>query len=214
MAALDYEVLHENVYYFPGAIPEIVELMAALEELNSVAVTPWETWYADNTLEGYPYGEVKTLNLQLLDQEFNPEVRAKASYVINTLLDRMHDTCEVFMRAHGATDFEVSLIRKTMFEDNNFYGIRRYNENEDMGPHSDRVVDGRDTYTISVYLDDSYEGGELGISQEGVAVIIKPKAGGIVVFPSGYLHESKMTANGRKTIITHVHTTSTPIIKF
>lgn len=213
MAELEYEVLHKNVYYFTNPFPDINKLMDTVEQVNSKAVRPWETWYADNTETGYPYGEVKTLNFRLLDEE-DEETKEKASYVIQTLIETMHKCCHEFMVQHGADEEELEHLRADMFEGNNYYGIRRYNENEDMGPHQDRVVEGLDTYTISVYLDDDYDGGELGIPQEGVNALIKPKAGSIVVFPSGYYHESKLTTRGRKTIITHVHTTLKPIIDF
>ena len=213
MAKLEYEILHKNVYHFTQPFPDIAKLMSLVEEVNSRAVTPWTTWYADNTEQGYPYGEVKTLNFNMLDGE-DPETKDKASYVLNTLVETMHACCHEFMVKHGATEEELEHLKKDMFEGNNYYGIRRYNENEDMGPHQDRVVEGKDTYTISVYLDDDYDGGELGIPQEGVDAFIKAKAGSIVVFPSGYLHESKLTTRGRKTIITHVHTTLNPMINF
>jgi len=214
MAELEYEVLHENVYYFPNAFPQIKELMQAVEEVNSKAVTPWETWYANNTDEGYPYGEVKTLNFFNLSQETDPDTKEKAEYVLNTIIGTMEACCREFMVQHGADQEELENLKSDMFEGMNYYGIRRYNENESMGPHPDRVEEDKDTYTISVYLDDDYEGGELGVVQPGVDALIKPNAGSIVVFPSGYLHESKLLTSGRKTIITHVHTTLKPIINF
>lgn len=213
MAKLEYEVLHKNVYYFSDPFPDIDKLMDAVENVNSEAVSPWNTWYANNTEDGYPYGEVKTLNFSMLPNE-SPEVREKASYALDSLIGTMYECCREFMEQHGADEEELEHLKKDMFEGMNYYGIRRYNENEDMGPHQDRVVEGKDTYTISVYLDDDYDGGELGIPQEGVDALIKAKAGSIVVFPSGYLHESKLTTRGRKTIITHVHTTLKPIIDF
>tara|TARA_B110000503_G_scaffold131362_2_gene205855 strand:+ start:6632 stop:7273 length:642 start_codon:yes stop_codon:yes gene_type:complete len=213
MATLEYEVLHKNVYHFTSPFPDISKLMGLVETVNSQAVTPWNTWYADNTEQGYPYGEVKTLNFHKLVEE-DSETKEKASYVLNTLIETMYACCHEFMVQHGADEGELAHLKTDMFEGNNYYGIRRYNKNEDMGPHQDRVVDGLDTYTISVYLDDDYDGGELGIPQPGVDALIKPRAGSIVVFPSGYLHESKLTTRGRKTIITHVHTTLKPIIDF
>ena len=59
---LGCEILHENVYYFPGAIKDIDKVMQTLDEVNSVSVTPWEIWYANNDSKENPYGDLKTLN--------------------------------------------------------------------------------------------------------------------------------------------------------
>lgn len=213
-APLKYEILHRNVYYFPGVFSDIKKLMSTLESLNGKAVTPWTTWYANASQDGYPYGDLKTLNIHELASETDPETRANSEYVIYELLNTMEACCIEFMVQHGASDEELAELHDGMFNRGAYYGIRRYNESEGMGPHPDRVEDGKDTYTISVYLDDDYEGGELAVVQDGVDATIKAKAGSIVVFPSGYLHESKVLTRGRKTIITHVHSTLKPIINF
>lgn len=214
MAEIEYEVLHKNVYYFPGIIQDIEHLMKTLDEVNSLSVTPWETWYANNSSEGYPYGDLKVLSYAKLDQETDPDVKEKSSYILNSILGSMETAAAIFMKAHGASQEELDHLHGDIFGSTNVYGIRKYNENEDMGPHPDRVEEHTDTYTIAVYLDDAYDGGELGIVQPGIDILIKNKAGSIVVFPSGYLHESKKLTNGRKTIITHVHTTLKPMIEF
>jgi predicted 2-oxoglutarate/Fe(II)-dependent dioxygenase YbiX len=63
----------------------------------------------------------------------------------------------------------------------------------------------RDTITISVYLNDDYEGGEIAVVEDGLDISIKTKAGSIVIFPSSYHHASKFSPSGQKMIITHVH---------
>lgn len=211
MSQLEYEVLHENIYYFPGVIKEIDNVMSTLDEVNSVSVTPWEVWYANNDSKENPYGDLKTLNKPRLEEETDPKVREKSLYILNSIIGAMHQCCREFMVQHGASDEELNHLDKEFADGGHTYGIRRYNENMDMGPHSDMVVDGRDTYTVAVYLDDEYEGGELAIVDYGIS--IKNKAGSIVVFPSSYLHESKKLISGRKTIITHVHMTINSILE-
>lgn len=204
MSDLEYEVLHKNVYYFPGAIDEIANVMTTLDEVNSLSVTPWEVWYANNDAKENPYGDLKTLSYPSLDEENDLDVKEKSSYILNSILGAMERCTAEFLAKHGADSQEMQHLHNEIFG-NHVYGIRRYNENMDMGPHQDMVIDGRDTITIAVYLDDDYEGGELGIVQPGLSLSIKNKAGSIVVFPSGYLHESRPLKRGRKTIITHVH---------
>ena len=202
---LECEILHENVYYFPGAIKNIDKVMQTLDEVNSVSVTPWEIWYANNDSKENPYGDLKTLNRPRLEEETDLHVKEKSLYVLNSIIDQMHACCRKFMVDHGASQQELDHLDKEFSEGGHTYGIRRYNENMDMGPHTDMVVDGRDTYTVAVYLDEDYEGGELAIVDHNIS--IKNKAGSIVVFPSSYRHESKKLISSRKTIITHVHMT-------
>lgn len=204
MSTLECEVLHKNVYYFPGAIPEIDKVMETLEEVGSLSVTPWETWYANNDSKENPYGDLKTLSYPDLENEQDEEVKNKSSFILNSILSSMELCAREYLIAHGAEEDELVHLHKEIFGSHT-YGIRRYNENKDMGPHQDMVVTDRDTYTIAVYLDDNYDGGELGIVHETLDISIKNKAGSIVVFPSGYLHESRPLLKGRKTIITHVH---------
>lgn len=205
MSELDYEVLHKNVYYFPGVIKDIDNVMSTLDEVNGLSVTPWETWYANNDAKENPYGDLKTLNKSLLEDETDPEVKKKSLYILDSILGPMTETCKEFLKQHGADQQELDHVDREIMNGTQTYGIRRYDENLGMGPHQDMVVDDRDTITVAVYLDDNYEGGELGIVHEGLDISIKNKAGSIVVFPSGYFHESKNLISGRKTIITHVH---------
>lgn len=204
MSEIKYEVLHKNIFYFPGVIENISEVMSTLEEVGSLSVTPWETWYANNDAKENPYGDLKTLSYPDLDNEDDPIVKEKSSYILNSILGSMEACAKEYLIQHGADQNELEHLHNEIFGSHT-YGIRRYDENKDMGPHRDMVVDGRDTYTIAVYLDDNYEGGELGIVDGGLDISIKNKAGSIVVFPSSYLHESKPLLSGRKTIITHVH---------
>lgn len=204
MSHLECEILHKNVYYFPGAIAEISKVMETLEEVNSLSVTPWEIWYANNDSKENPYGDLKTLSYPSLAAETDADIKSKSAYILNSILGAMEACAHRYLVDHEAGASELDHLHKEIYGSHT-YGIRRYNENKDMGPHQDMVVPNRDTITIAVYLDDDYEGGELGIVQPGLDIAIKNKAGSIVVFPSAYLHESRPLKSGRKTIITHVH---------
>ena len=73
-----------------------------------------------------------------------------------------------------------------------------------MGPHVDYNEDNNYLeYTIVVYLNDDYEGGELYFNEFDIK--LKPKAGSIVMYPSTfpYTHESLEVLKGRKCLITH-----------
>lgn len=183
------------------------------ESLNSLAVSPWTRWYSGQDENSYVYGDLKTLNIKKIFEEPTIELQDKTKYVINCLLSAMQECCHTYMEEHGASAEELEKLKIDLFSEDNFYGIRRYNELESMGPHPDRTQKDADTYTISVYLDDNYDGGELGIVHNNINKYIKAKAGSIIIFPSGYLHESRALTRGRKTMLTHVHTTKNPIIE-
>jgi hypothetical protein len=206
MPDLEYEILHENVYYFPGAVQNIDSVVKAIEDVNSLAITPWEIWYANNDAKENPYGDLKVMTWKNLELESDMSTRDTAKYALDGLVGALEACGELYMRAHGADDADISALHDDLYVEEQVFGIRRYDEGGDMGPHSDRVVEGKDTYTIAAYLDSDYEGGELVVQAPEGSIEISLGAGSIVVFPSKYLHESKKLLSGRKTMLTHVHT--------
>ncbi len=211
--SLQYEVLHENVYYFPSIVKNIDFLLEQIETFNSVSISDWETWYAKNTPDSYPYGDVKTFRTSLIKNEVDLEKKKTAEKIIFTILDALEQSCREFLINHGAEQDELDYLKYTIYNNEFVYGIRKYNPNEQMGPHQDQVSEDRDTITISMYLNDDYEGGEISVVEPGVDVTIKTLPGSIVIFPSSYLHESKQLVSGRKTILTHVHMALGKIVK-
>lgn len=203
--SLNYEILHKNVYYFPEIIENISELLVEIEEFHSVSVSPWDIWYANSTPDSHAYGTVKTFETALLSEELDPEKRKKAENIIFSLLNAMEKSCAEYLVKHGAPEEELNYLKTCLYKDRNRYGIRKYNPGESMGPHQDMVSPDRDTITISVYLNDNYEGGEIAVVEGDLDIAIKTKPGSIVIFPSSYHHESRFSGSGQKTIITHVH---------
>ena len=212
MTNLNYEVLHKNVYYFPKVIKGIEDIMGTLEKVNSLSVTPWEIWYANNDAKENPYGDLKVLTWRELENE-PPETKAQAEYILNSIVSALEQCGKIFMEAHGATTEDIEGLHNDLYVKGQVFGIRRYNEGLDMGPHSDRVLEDRDTYTIAAYLDDDYDGGELVVHTPDSKIEITLYAGSIVVFPSAYLHESKKLLRGRKTMLTHVHDAQRKILE-
>lgn len=204
---LNFEVLNENVYYFPEIIKNIKSLLLEIETFNSESVSNWEIWHANSDPNSPEYGILKTFNTSLLEKETDVDKKIRAKNLMFSILEAMELSAREYLISHGASEKELDALKKSLFEDPMPYAIRKYNPNESMGPHTDRFSEDKDTITIAVYLNDDYVGGEISVVEPGVDVTIKTKAGSIVVFPSSYLHESKPLISGRKTIITHVHTT-------
>lgn len=81
------------------------------------------------------------------------------------------------------------------------YVLLRYNEGHFYGEHSDahsHHVDKARVLSFVLYLNDDYEGGEVSFSRQGV--VIKPKCGSLVIFPSTgtHPHEALKVTKGTK----------------
>jgi hypothetical protein len=81
--------------------------------------------------------------------------------------------------------------------------VRDYAAGSLMTAHEDGysyVKDGEDEvkpmFTILLYINDDYEGGEIHFPNENVT--IKPEAGSVVIFPSNLLHEVKTVISGNR----------------
>ena len=81
--------------------------------------------------------------------------------------------------------------------------VREYAAGSAMTAHIDGysyVKDGENEvipkFTILLYMNDDYEGGEIHFLNENIK--IKPKAGSVVIFPSNLLHEVKTVILGNR----------------
>jgi len=81
--------------------------------------------------------------------------------------------------------------------------VRDYAAGSVMTSHSDfysYVKDGEDEvtpkFTIILYINDDYEGGEIHFPNENLT--IKPDAGSVLIFPSNLLHEVKTVISGNR----------------
>lgn len=81
--------------------------------------------------------------------------------------------------------------------------VREYAAGSEMSAHIDHysyVKDGEHAvtpkFTIILYINDDYEGGEIHFLNDNIT--IKPKAGSVVIFPSNLLHEVKAVISGNR----------------
>lgn len=205
-----YEIPYENILYCPGIIKNHLEIIDLIENINSIAVSPWEEWLAYDT--GNPYGEVKFLKKELLSQESDELIRQKSTFLIQTLIDGMIEACKLYAKKYNIPQYDLDFVTDYLNRDLAKYGINKYYENNFMGPHTDwNEVNSDLVFTIVVYLNDNYEDGELYFNNFDLK--IKPKAGSIIIFPSNmpYLHQSLTVTKGRKMLITHHWKKSTTI---
>lgn len=202
---MNYEIPYDKIVYFPGVIDNIDQLIADIESTNSVAITEWNTWYGYGT-ETDPYGEIKYMQKKLLDTESDLATKTTADRVLNTLISSMSSCASKYAELYNISEEMLSFADHALRFPETKYGINKYFEGQYMGPHVDWNEHNSDiTYTIVVYLNDDYEGGELYFVDPQIDIKIKPKAGSVVMFPSTlpYLHQSCKIVKGRKMLITH-----------
>jgi Rps23 Pro-64 3,4-dihydroxylase Tpa1-like proline 4-hydroxylase len=90
--------------------------------------------------------------------------------------------------------------------DTNKFIVREYDEGSYMTEHEDGysyvVKDGnevRPEFTIIIYLNDDYIGGELNFTDLGI--VIKPTAGSAIVFPSYHNHAVNKVESGKRYLV-------------
>jgi hypothetical protein len=202
---VEYQTLYDKIVYFPGVVADIEKLILTIENTNSTAVSPWDTWFAYGQ-DTDPYGEIKYMQRSLLEKESDIESKEASSYILDTLVTAMSACASEYAKIYGISREMLAFADYALRFPETKYGINKYYEGQYMGPHVDWNEFNSDiTYTIVVYLNDDYEGGELYFVDPSIDIKIKPKAGSIVMFPSTlpYLHQSCKIVKGRKMLITH-----------
>lgn len=95
-------------------------------------------------------------------------------------------------------------INETLYHEH--YNVLKYNSNQEYKPHYDGGTGVGRSISAVCYLNDDYEGGEIGF--ENFKVKIKPPAGSLILFPSNYayMHTSYPILKGTKyALVTWIH---------
>lgn len=170
----------------------------------------WEDWFVFGK---YSHEKNNLTGTTLkVDATLNEELRLHRS---------INDATKMAM-AHYVGDYKISLPEKSFMTNVNlaFYNdgvdISSDGTNMAMNFHSDYVFPSHGwpgekfLITVTTYINDDYEGGEIVFLYENTLLTYKPQAGDIIVFPSGnpifpqnspYLHQVKTPLNGRKYIL-------------
>ena len=197
-----YESPYDKIAYFPGVIENHEEIIDLIENLNSIAVSPWETWNAYGS--EHRYGELKYMQRKYISQETDEEIKSKSEYLIESLADHMAECSKEYAKIHDLDQADLDYAIGAYKHMATKFGINKYDEGLFMGPHVDWNENNADlVFTVVVYLNEDYEGGELYFND--IDIKIKPKAGSIIMFPSQlpYVHQSLQVTKGRKMLITH-----------
>jgi hypothetical protein len=182
------QIFSGQIFYYESVIEDTEALINSIEFSDkglskSSLISSWQPWSASN--DNYTFGEKKGVN---------PEATPTASAEVISIYNILKNTLEAYGQDY-ASSLGLDLGSQMPIS------ISKYFTGSSMGPHTDSSPNPT-TENISAvfYLNDDYVGGELRFPQQGV--IIKPKAGSIVVFPSTppFYHESLLITGGTKYI--------------
>lgn len=216
------EKLHENVYYYKNVIEDTKTLLKKIEELDSdqssyQAITKWTTWRS-STLDGSSFGYRKDVNFDGIESTAG-KTKEDVSYVINTIKSAFINTFNSFNNDRNL-NIENPNISSKFFVD-----ILKYLPGCELGRHFDAQDGDRSlVWSMVLYLNDGYEGGELSFqvtdepdrnrassifkdyesNKDVVDFWIQPEAGSIIIFPSTYpyRHQAHMVISGERYIST------------
>jgi hypothetical protein len=191
-----YKVVADKIVHFPYALKNASDIVEFLETVESKAAGDWIPWISGGEVNTYQYGVLKELSPSKNQLELNNKVKIQTETILSNMYEAM-DSC--FLQYYECLGFPKNdaLSWSTKYRQGlDHIAIKKYFENEQLGPHPDSESIDPIEYTASVYFNNDYEGGELGFPDHGVSV--KPTTGSVVIFPASFLHESKPIKNGIK----------------
>jgi hypothetical protein len=217
------EELFDKVYYYTDVISEPKKLVDLIEltesDKYSSFITPWEEWGACSG-EMYIYGShkrIKCLSSEEIEKNVSSEAKEESSYIFNEIFEGMRNVCEDYALKINDSS-EIVLMTDT--------AIKKYMPGTFMGAHFDQQEgDKRLRYSMVMYLNDDYEGGEISfnvkdgvltstddaasedfnspLNHDRIMFHVKPKAGSVIIFPSTdpYSHTAHLIKSGSKYMV-------------
>jgi hypothetical protein len=214
------EKLNENIYYYkdvledPKKFVEILKEQDLNEEIYPV-IPKWSRWLS-NSNDGVAFGGKKDFVPNKID-ELSGDTKEKAKYLIEQVQKSIKKIAENFVKDRGL-DVVPNISP--------FAGVMKYIPGLEMGAHFDaQAGDESLWWSIIVYVNDDYEGGELSwilhdkdlrdpqyshlkpvsdlhdpLNKDLIDFWIKPEAGSALIFPSTfpYRHQVHIMKSGDK----------------
>ena len=180
----NYEILANRILKFPGLLSkynyvEIVE--ASLEGAE-------ETW-EDNPDIADEDGSTR----KELSKEYHTETEEWKHY-----FKEMDTACKTYMSEVLELEHE-GFLEKVEDSSKATIHFSKYRVGGLVKPHTDEgYTEDNGYHTIIWYLNDDYEGGELGFTEQGLE--LKAKAGDVFIYPSYFEHYGAAVTSGTKYI--------------
>ena len=185
---MSLEILESNIYYYKNIIDEPYSLIEYIESLDTFLhenspLSKWREWTAYQS--EYSFGKQKQFIYNIQDSSL--PMHKECMNIHDIIYKAIMFAAEHYVNNHD--NIEVGILTPL--------SISKYFVGKQMGPHADAHDDDpAKTISCVLYLNDNYEGGELNFPNH--KIMIKPEAGSLVIFPSKYLHESKVIKSGVK----------------
>lgn len=216
---LNVEKLGDQIYYFTNLIDDPQFFIDTLEYLESVsdetkAFIPRKEWNA-SSIKDFKYGDVQRIKFNNLDS-LKEDEHVRSKFVIDSVYQAMEKAFSHVKDDQGIED------AVNVYPD---FCIHRYYEGAAMGAHFDQQEGNTSLkYSIVIYLNDDYEGGEVSFvvkeapipmdekpredlndmqNKDRIDFYVKPKAGSALVFPAfaPYYHTAHLVKSGKKYMI-------------
>lgn len=172
-----------EVMYFTDVISDSKALITAIDSSADIEWYDWSASDSKDNVFGKQYMFTSTPN-----SDTEPEL----GYIYDTVKESIEDVANQYCR-------EAGLEQPSRVSD--FVRLSFYQPGAYMGPHADSFTDDTDLkYSIVLYLNDDYEGGDIVFSVNGVEERISPQAGSALVFPSTlpFIHRVETVTSGRR----------------
>jgi hypothetical protein len=206
MSNFTVETLYPKVEIYKGLLPdhkEIFEVIKSTEGKNGEHYfNKWTPWASFGT---YASTKFKGAVQHLLGQD---ETFDKEYWAAETVYDAYNIAIDDYLIRNNVQLPEGAALASSSFCK---YGsdIDVLENNLTMQYHTDFKQGEKDMpgnqffLTCTVYINDDYDGGDIEFYVDGKFISHKPKAGEIMVFPSGqpYYHGVKTATNGNKYLI-------------
>ena len=195
--------LHPDIYYYTDVFENPKETIRLIEELDKNpesyrVIEPWRNDASERLIKDMAIAQIPNL----------PDSTKNIVEKIITSIQRdIKQVAEQFYKDKG-----IDLIPNLS---QNLH-ICRYEEGGRLGLHFDAEFNTAQIYTLAIYWNDDYEGGELKFyiapdkkkdwtdSKEDLVISIEPAAGSVIIFPSDepFYHEALEVTSGYKYIST------------
>jgi len=220
MKDLKYEEIYPKIFVYNNLFDDVNEVLDVLKESISnpegSSIGPWSDWY--------------TFGLET--SHYNWSVQSERADKERSIIDKVNqvffDVTEHYANVNGVDIKPKKIINPQGQEIDTWRkmgpSLCRYDadagvtEDLAMHYHTDYQVEFKESrgynfaLTVTTYLNDNYDGGEIDFLVNGKLISHKPKAGDVVVFPAGdpnfltdgeelYHHGVKKVKNGSKYFI-------------
>lgn len=177
--SLEYEIIADRIVRFPSALKKY-DYVDVVESLGQ------PEWTANKSISD-EFGPTRAE----LTYEWEGRFPEWAHYFLVT-------QAAVFTYCKEILNVDYPLY-EIMDSTKDVVHISKYRINGSVDPHADEgYEEDNGVYTIIWYLNDDYEGGELGFSKEGIE--LKAEAGDVFIYPSYFVHYANAVTKGFKYI--------------